>query len=266
MMKQVLLASLVLLSSFLHGANSLEETEEEHVLLLFSELVAAPALKKAETKPEVLKPKKSPILSEIPEEEILVVPFSEFVDSSVLREKGEAKFPNRQEASSTQEFSKEKSIFSPSEQTASTTIEKIEKITEEESPASFSHVADSTPKKKEKEPNPPIEPNPFSSPEEEAPVEALPSYKGAFAKMMLTLLGLIILIGLSVRMLRRISRGRFQASTPGRSIKIIERSPLSAKSVLYIVEVGSKKVLITESQVNVRAIATLDEIPVLEDE
>lgn len=91
---------------------------------------------------------------------------------------------------------------------------------------------------------------------ETAPV----TYKGAFTKMMLTLLGLIILIVISVWLLRRISHGRMKQMNYGRDIKILERRPLSAKSILYLVEISGKKVVIAESQIEVRAITTADHL------
>ncbi|NGX59369.1 MAG: hypothetical protein KR126chlam3_00520 [Chlamydiae bacterium] len=90
----------------------------------------------------------------------------------------------------------------------------------------------------------------------EAPV----SYKGAFMKMMLTLLGLIVLIVISVWMLRRVSHGRMKQMNLGRAMKVIERRPLSAKTVLYLVEISGKKVVIAESQVEVRGITTADHL------
>lgn len=92
-------------------------------------------------------------------------------------------------------------------------------------------------------------------------VNAVPiSYKGAFTKMMVTLLALVVLIVISVWMLRRISQGRFRQMNSGRSIKVLERRPLSPKSALYIVEVGNKKVVIAESQLEVRAITVIDDL------
>ncbi len=87
-----------------------------------------------------------------------------------------------------------------------------------------------------------------------------PTYKGAFVKMMVTLLGLIVLIVVSVWMLRRIAHGRMKQMNYGREIKVLERRPLSAKSVLYLIEVGGKKVVVAESQVEVRAIITADHL------
>lgn len=91
---------------------------------------------------------------------------------------------------------------------------------------------------------------------DQAPV----TYKGAFIKMMLTLLGLIVLIVISVWMLRRISHGRMKQMNYGRSIKVLERRPLSAKSILYLVEISGKKVVIAESQLQVRGITTADHL------
>jgi flagellar biogenesis protein FliO len=45
----------------------------------------------------------------------------------------------------------------------------------------------------------------------------------------------------------------------GRSIKILERRPLSAKSILYIIEVEGKKILVSESQFEVRTLSPVDE-------
>ena len=92
-------------------------------------------------------------------------------------------------------------------------------------------------------------------------VEAPVSYQGAFMKMILTLLGLIVLIVVTVWMLRRISHGRLKQMNYGRSIKVLERRPLSSKSVLYLVDISGKKVVIAESQVEVRAITTADHLP-----
>lgn len=86
------------------------------------------------------------------------------------------------------------------------------------------------------------------------------TYKGAFVKMMVTLVGLILLIVVSVWMLRRISHGRMKQMNYGRAIKVLERRPLSAKSVLYLVEISGKKVVIAESQIEVRAITTADHL------
>ncbi len=91
-------------------------------------------------------------------------------------------------------------------------------------------------------------------------MEAPISYKGAFVKMIGTLLGLIALIVISVWMLRRISHSRLKQMNYGRSIKVLERRPLSAKTILYLVEISGKKVVIAESHLEVRGITTADHL------
>jgi flagellar biogenesis protein FliO len=55
-------------------------------------------------------------------------------------------------------------------------------------------------------------------------------------------------------------KGKFSLGS-GRSINILEKRALSPKSILYIVEIGNKKILIAESQVEVRALTTYEETP-----
>jgi flagellar biogenesis protein FliO len=88
-----------------------------------------------------------------------------------------------------------------------------------------------------------------------------PSYEGTVMKMVLTLLGLIALVILTVWALRRLSQGRLKHLNNQRSIKIVEKRVLSAKSMLYVVEVGDQKLLISESQVEVRALSPLADQP-----
>ncbi|MBY0529059.1 MAG: flagellar biosynthetic protein FliO [Rhabdochlamydiaceae bacterium] len=87
------------------------------------------------------------------------------------------------------------------------------------------------------------------------------SYESAFIKMLVTLGGLILLVFLTIWILRRLGQGRFRGIGSQRSIEILEKRPLSAKSMLYIVQIGNKQVLISESQFDVRHIATIDETP-----
>jgi len=90
---------------------------------------------------------------------------------------------------------------------------------------------------------------------------AVASYENAFVKMLVTLVGLIVLILLSVWMLRRIAQGRFSKSSSQKGINILEKRALSGKSMLYLVEVRGKKVLIAESQLEVRRLADIEDMP-----
>lgn len=87
-----------------------------------------------------------------------------------------------------------------------------------------------------------------------------PNYEHAFLKMILTLLGLLILVFLTFWIFRKLSHGRFGSLNFNRSIKILEKRPLSAKSMLYLVELENKKILISESQLEVRSLGTIEDI------
>lgn len=88
--------------------------------------------------------------------------------------------------------------------------------------------------------------------------EMTQSYENAFVKMLVTLLGLIVLILGTFWVLRRLGKGRFTMGS-SKSITILERRPLSPKSMLYLVECDNKRILISESQLEVRALASTDE-------
>lgn len=111
---------------------------------------------------------------------------------------------------------------------------------------------------------PPIPPASPQSPSEPAPLHVptpeeiqTPSYEGAFAKMLLTLVGLIALVFMTVWLLRKLTQGKIGAFGK-KHINIVERRPLSPKSILYIVEVGGKQILVAESQLEIKTLATLD--------
>lgn len=91
-------------------------------------------------------------------------------------------------------------------------------------------------------------------PEQEAVVKP-PSYEHALGKMLLTLLGLILLIILTVWMMRRLSSGRLARGNTTQAVKILEKRPLSPKSMLYLLEVDGKRILISESQLEVRPLS-----------
>jgi len=91
------------------------------------------------------------------------------------------------------------------------------------------------------------------------------SYETAFMKTVVALVGLLLLIFLTVWMLKKISRGRISSFNYQKSIKVLEKRPLSPKSILYLVEVSGKQVLIAESQFEVRAVATLESSETAQD-
>lgn len=87
---------------------------------------------------------------------------------------------------------------------------------------------------------------------------ATENYETAFIKTIVVLVGLLVLIILTVWMFKKISHGRLRSFNYLKSVKVLEKRPLSPKSMLYLIEVSGKQVLIAESQLEVRAVATLD--------
>ena len=85
----------------------------------------------------------------------------------------------------------------------------------------------------------------------------MPTYEGAFLKMILTLVGLVALVFISVWLLKKLTQGKI-GSFGKKHINIIERKPLSPKTILYIIEVDGKQILVAESQLEIKTLATLD--------
>ncbi len=117
---------------------------------------------------------------------------------------------------------------------------------------------------------PPPNPNPLQPTSEPGPAplpssqEMTTSYENAFVRMLVTLLGLVFLVFATFWVLRRLGKGKFKTGS-GRTINIIERRALSPKSMLYVVEIGNKKVLISESQLEVRALTDFENQPESQD-
>jgi flagellar biogenesis protein FliO len=83
-------------------------------------------------------------------------------------------------------------------------------------------------------------------------------YKPSFIKMFLILAALIVLIFLTFYLFRKLSRMKLTQANLTKSIKILEKRALSPKSILYIVEADGKKVLIAESNLEVRKLKDMD--------
>jgi flagellar protein FliO/FliZ len=92
------------------------------------------------------------------------------------------------------------------------------------------------------------------------PAETLPSYEGAFLKMAITFVAVIVGIIVTIWVMRRLLGGRLGGSS-SQSIQIIERRALSPKTMLYIIEVDGKQTLIAESQLEVKRLMELDTSP-----
>jgi len=84
------------------------------------------------------------------------------------------------------------------------------------------------------------------------------SYESAIYKIVFVLLTLILLSALAFYLFKKFASSRMQQANHFRNIKILEKRAISPKSMLYLVEVGGKKMLIGESQLELRSLSSLD--------
>lgn len=84
--------------------------------------------------------------------------------------------------------------------------------------------------------------------------ETTQSYESAFMKTVMILIFILVLIGFTFWMFKRLSQSRVKQMNYMKSIKILEKRPISPKSVLYLIEISGKQILIAESQIEVRHI------------
>jgi flagellar biogenesis protein FliO len=92
-----------------------------------------------------------------------------------------------------------------------------------------------------------------------SPIDMVPGYEGAFLKMFLALIGLIVAIFFTVWLLKKLSQGRWAGGNSNRAIKIIEKRPLSPKTMLYIIDVDGQQSVIAESQLEIKHLMNLEE-------
>ncbi|MFS8563023.1 MAG: flagellar biosynthetic protein FliO [Rhabdochlamydiaceae bacterium] len=101
--------------------------------------------------------------------------------------------------------------------------------------------------------------------ESAAPIPTTPDlvqgYEVSFLKMGLTFIALIVGIFCTVWILKRLSQGHLKNMNSNRAIKILEKRALSAKTMLYLVEIGEKQTLVAESHLEVKSLATLSVLP-----
>lgn len=112
---------------------------------------------------------------------------------------------------------------------------------------------------KAKEPTPPPSATMEDNLKDEVSHIVTPSYEGTFIKMMLALVGIVAFLFLAAWSLKKLSNSKMLQSNFAKKIKILEKRPLSPKTVLYLVEMNGKEVLISESQLEVRALTSTDE-------
>ncbi len=105
----------------------------------------------------------------------------------------------------------------------------------------------------------PMDTPPDASPEAppEIPGVSLPGYEGAFLKMFLALIALIVGIFFTVWLLKKLTQGKWSGGS-NKAIKIIEKRPLSPKTMLYIIDVDGQQSVIAESQLEVKHLMNLE--------
>lgn len=91
------------------------------------------------------------------------------------------------------------------------------------------------------------------------PLESMPplppgEFGATLAKTLLMLFALVALLGVTFWFLRRLVQQRLQKGDANLSIQVLEKRMISPKTMLYLVEVEGKKVLLAESQLEVRRI------------
>ena len=109
----------------------------------------------------------------------------------------------------------------------------------------------------------------FANPEpkitlEETPIEnfseefGVENYEKNLIKVFSLLVLLITFLGFSIWFMKRFFNRKMLSNSVGKSIHILEKRMLSPKSILYVVEVNGKRVLISESQLEIRKLETIE--------
>jgi flagellar biogenesis protein FliO len=82
----------------------------------------------------------------------------------------------------------------------------------------------------------------------------LPSgdYGFAIIKLFLSLIVVAGLLGLTIWFLRRLIRYKLEKGGTAQAIKVLEKKMISPKTMLYFVEIEGKKIILAESQLEVR--------------
>ncbi len=79
------------------------------------------------------------------------------------------------------------------------------------------------------------------------------NYKKILTETALMVLGLIGFILLTIYILKKLVVQKTFQMNRERHIKVIERRPLSAKTSLYLIQIGEEKIFLTESHLDVRS-------------
>lgn len=81
----------------------------------------------------------------------------------------------------------------------------------------------------------------------------------ALGKMLLTLVALVVLLLISYWFVKKILQNRLQKGNENAAIQILEKRMISAKTMLYLIEVKGKEVLVAESHLEVKRLESFEE-------
>lgn len=81
-------------------------------------------------------------------------------------------------------------------------------------------------------------------------------FGAALTKIFLTLIALLLLLGGSIWVLRKLIQQKLQRGSGTQMIHLLEKKMISPKTMLYVVEIENKKIVLAESQLEVRKIDT----------
>jgi flagellar biogenesis protein FliO len=81
-------------------------------------------------------------------------------------------------------------------------------------------------------------------------------FQNAIVKTLLSIAAFIFLILFTIWLLRRISQNRASFGSRSSSMQILEKRVISPKTTIYIVEIDGKKVVFSESMMDVRTLYT----------
>ncbi len=88
-----------------------------------------------------------------------------------------------------------------------------------------------------------------------------PDIGAAFVKMLLTFGALIALLFFTYWMVRKLIQFRLQKGVGIPSIQVLEKKMISAKTMLYLVQVDDKKILLAESHLEIKRLESLTAEP-----
>jgi len=84
-------------------------------------------------------------------------------------------------------------------------------------------------------------------------------YKMKFIKTIVWIFFIVALVFLLLWLVKRFSSKRFTALNQQKYVKVIEKRAISPKTMLYVIEVGGKHLLISESQFEVEFLSHIAE-------